>query len=172
MRRYNISTLAGDMGSRGQITADDVATVRKNLFNGEEVWPPEARALFDLMQKRLPACEEWNAFFVEAISEYVVNELEPRGAIDEKNARWLIAMVARDQANWNHDDLHLLVAVMERAGAAPLALQQFALEMAQGLARRNKMGAGKLGVEAAKAQSSVQPGRAHDGPLAPPAAVA
>ncbi len=40
MRRYNIPTLASKTVMRGQILSEDVAFLRENLFNGEEVWPP------------------------------------------------------------------------------------------------------------------------------------
>ncbi len=131
MRRFNIATLASKTGANGTITADEVAVLRTNLFNGEEVWPPEVRALFALMHRRMPACDEFNAFIVEALSAYVVNELEPRGAVDEKNARWLIAMLRQGQESWSEIDLAVVRAVLEKAGDAPLSLQHFALEMTQ-----------------------------------------
>jgi hypothetical protein len=140
MRRYNIPTLALDTRARGKITPEDVRFLQSNLFNGEEVWPHEARALFDLMQKRLPACDEWKNFIIEALSEYIVNELEPRGSLDEKNVRFLAAMLRRDEDNWSDIDAGVLVAVMEKAGSAPLSLQLFALEVTQRLMLEGKTG--------------------------------
>ncbi len=83
----------------------------------------------------MPACEEWNAFIVEAISGYIVDELEPKGALDEKNASFLAAMLRRGEEGWNETDLEILVTVMEKAGLAPVSLQQFTLEVSQKVSR-------------------------------------
>lgn len=58
MHRFNIVTFAMDIAKRGEITAKDVLTLRQNVFSDARVWPDEAQALFNLMQKRLPSCEE------------------------------------------------------------------------------------------------------------------
>ncbi len=156
MRRYNIPTLASKTGERGQILPEDVAFLRENLFNGEEIWPPEARALFDLLQKRLPACEEFDAFIVEAISSYIIDELEPRGALDEKNARFLAAMLRRDEEGWTETDLEILVTVMEKAGSAPVSLQQFAVEVSQKVRLGLRPAAEKLTMPESAARENVQ----------------
>lgn len=131
MRRWNIATLASKTGANGTITAEEVRVLSDNLFNGEEVWPPEVRALLALLHRRLPACAAFDAFIVEALSEYTINQLEPRGSVDEKNARWLIAMLRQGQDGWSEIELAVVRAVLEKAGGGPVALQRFALEVAQ-----------------------------------------
>ena len=131
MRRFNIPTLASKIAATGAIGPDDVMVLRDNLLNGEEIWPHEVRAIFDLMQKRLPACAEWSEFFVESITVYAVEELEPRGKLDEKNARFVCAMLRRDQAHWSHIDLDLARALLKECDKVPVSLQQFVLEVGQ-----------------------------------------
>lgn len=140
MRRYNIPTLAAAIGARGEITTADVETLRANLCNGEEVWPHEARALFALMHMRLPACPQWREFIVEALSHYVVHGLEPHGSVDDKNSRWLAAMMRQGADHWDGCDLALVLAIMEKARGAPLALQHFALELTERVAARRAAG--------------------------------
>ncbi len=125
MQRFNIVTLALDIAKRGQIVSDDVLRLRQSVFSDARVWPDEATALFDLMQKRLPACEEWNAFFIEAMVDYLVNQTEPHGYVDKANARWLTAMITRDSQVWTDTELELLIAVMEKAKSCPESLELF-----------------------------------------------
>ncbi len=129
MRRLNIPTLASGIAATGEIGPNDVEILRQNLLDGEEIWPHEARAMFDLMHKRLPACGEWLPFFVDAMSGYVLNHLEPHGRMDERNARWLIAMLKRDDSSAGKIELALMLRVLENISLAPANLQAFALEM-------------------------------------------
>lgn len=140
MRRINIAYLAHIAREKGRIEWEDVVALHENFFNGEEVWPPSAQALFDLLQLRLPACPQWRDFIADALSHYVVDHLEPRGRLDEKNARYLEAMLRRDAVNWSSLDLSILVATMNRAGAAPASLQVFALQLSRALLAKGQIG--------------------------------
>lgn len=51
MHRFNIVTLAMDIAKRGEITSADILSLRQSVFGDMRVWPDEAQALFDLMQK-------------------------------------------------------------------------------------------------------------------------
>lgn len=128
MHRFNIVTLAVDIAKRSEITSADVLSLRQSVFGDARVWPDEAQALFDLMQKRLPACEEWPAFFAEAMTDYVVNQIEPYGYADKANARWLIAMISRDGQIWGDTELETLLQVLEKARSCPPFLEDFVLE--------------------------------------------
>jgi len=128
MYRFNIVTLAMDIVKRGEVSASDVLTLRQSVFGDGRVWPDEAMALFDLMQKRLPACEEWPGFFAEAMSDYLVNQIEPYGYADKANARWLIAMINRDEQLWGDTELETLLQVMEKSISRPQFLEDFVLE--------------------------------------------
>jgi len=141
MSRFNIGYLASKAGACGTITDEDVRILRDNFFNGDEIWPPEMRALFTLLHKRLPATDAFKTFLVEAVSFYVVDELEPIGAVNEKNARWLIAMLRQGQDWGNDTDLAIVRGVLEKVDKAPVALQQFALELAHSVMSGGQAGA-------------------------------
>lgn len=128
MHRFNIVTLTDDIVARGKITAQDVLTLRQSVFGDGHVWPDEAVAMFDLMQKRLPACAEWPAFFIEAMTDYIVNQTDPHGHVDTANARWLIAMISRDKEVWSDTELELLINVMDKAKSSPDFLEAFILK--------------------------------------------
>jgi hypothetical protein len=149
MSRFNIGYLASKAGAGGTITDEDVRILRDNFFNGDEIWPPEMRALFALLHKRLPASEAFTAFMVDAVSFYVVDELEPIGNVNEKNARWLIAMLRLGQDNWSNIDLAIVRGILDKVDKAPVALQQFALELAHSTMSGGQVWAGSDGGEVA-----------------------
>ena len=53
-------------------------------------------------------CPEWDAYFVEAFTLYVVDQAEPRGYVTSDNAQWLIDCIARDGRVEPANELELL----------------------------------------------------------------
>jgi hypothetical protein len=108
------------------LSADDVLALRREIWPDGAVSDAEASALFDLNRVAGDAGPEWTNFFVEAMTEYVVNQRAPRGYVDEAAAAWLIAGIERDGAA-NAADLALVVKVLESALNCPASLKTWAL---------------------------------------------
>lgn len=85
--RASILALAG----AGRIQKADVARLRDELANGAGVGIAEADALFALERSARDACPEWTAYFVEAITDFVVWQARPTGVVNTPQAEWLIA---------------------------------------------------------------------------------
>ncbi|MGE3245521.1 MAG: hypothetical protein AB7F96_00630 [Beijerinckiaceae bacterium] len=113
--------------STRHISYEDVRALRRCVFADERVWPHEAEALFSLARKRLPSCDDWQPFFIEALTDFVVRQAEPEGYVSEDNAQWLIAAISRDGAVWSDTELELLVQVLDKAMSGPPSLVAFAL---------------------------------------------
>ncbi|MCC2098903.1 MAG: hypothetical protein KDJ29_18570 [Hyphomicrobiales bacterium] len=128
MNASAIMDLVAAIRRSGDITAQDVLELRRGVFGDTRVWPHEAEALFDLQQMRLPACPEWQDFYLEAMTDYLVNQEEPQGYISEQNAHWLVEMIDRDAVVWSDTELELLVHVLEKAKSSPPQLVRYALE--------------------------------------------
>ena len=109
------------------ISAEDVLALRRAIWPDGAVSDEEASALFDLNRVAQGAGPEWAGFFIEAMTEYVVNQRPPRGYVDEDAAKWLIGEIERDGAETSATDLALVVKVLESALNCPEALKSWAL---------------------------------------------
>jgi hypothetical protein len=115
--------------ARGKITADDVLKLRYRVFWKGVVTPADAEMVFALNDRLEPNADpSWEPFFVEALTDYIVFQAEPRGYISDENADWLIARIARSGQVDTACELELLVKTLERAELSPVKLVTFALE--------------------------------------------
>jgi hypothetical protein len=123
------SEVVNAMLARGKITADDVLELQHRVFWKGVVTPGDAEMVFalnDRLEKN--ADPSWKPFFVEALTDYIVLQAEPRGYISDANADWLIERIARSGSVDTACELELLVKTLERAELSPVKLVTFALE--------------------------------------------
>ncbi|MFZ5693730.1 MAG: hypothetical protein ACOY5F_21050 [Pseudomonadota bacterium] len=115
--------------ARGAITSEDIRTLRHRVFWKGVVTESDAEAVF-LLNDRLhhAADPAWPAFFVEALTDYVVTQAQPSGYVSDENADWLIRRIGRSGHVDTACELELLIKVLERSQQSPVALVRFALE--------------------------------------------
>ena len=113
--------------AKGALSATDALAVRRLAWPDGRIDPAEADAIFDLNASVRDASSEWVDLFVEAIVEYVVNQQEPRGYVDEAKAAWLIDRIDRDGRIDTLGELELLVKLLESATSVPDRLRAYAL---------------------------------------------
>lgn len=116
------------IADRRAISADDALTIRRFVYQGVEVTDAEANWLFALNDAAEFADPAWDILFVEALTDYCVHQVEPRGYVTEDKARWLIDQVARDGAIEEARELELIVSVLQKSTASPASLSAFALK--------------------------------------------
>jgi len=115
--------------AKGRIDAADVLMLRRRVFLKGVVTPADAEMVFVLNDRLQGATDEsWPPFFVEALTDYIVFQAQPRGYISEDNADWLIARVSRAGHVDTVAELELLVSALERAIFSPVRLVSFVLE--------------------------------------------
>lgn len=113
--------------ARNKITPEDVLVLRKSVFKDGVVSLKEADSLFAIDSSVFRKCVEWDEFFVEAMSDFVIRQVEPQGYITEECARWLIAAISRDGRVATRTELELLVTVVEKAKSVPASLSAYAM---------------------------------------------
>lgn len=121
-----------DIRTRGTIRDGDVLRLRKAFNEDANISAAEADVLFDLNDICTLKDPSWADFFVEAITDYVVNQAEPEGYIVADNAAWLRQRIASDGRVESRTELELLVHVLEKARWSPPSLAAFALEQVKG----------------------------------------
>jgi hypothetical protein len=115
--------------SRGAITAKDVRTLRQRVFFKGVVTEAYAELVFQLNDRLHDKADAaWPAFFVEALTDYVVTQARPSGYVSDENAAWLIQRIGRSGHVDTPCELELLIKVLERSQQSPPALVRFALE--------------------------------------------
>jgi hypothetical protein len=125
---FSFSDFEAALKAGARLSADDVLALRRAIWPDGAVSDEEASALFELNRAARDAGPEWAGFFIEAMTEYVVNQRPPRGYVDEAAAKWLIAAIERDGAAAGAVDLALVVKILETALNCPEALKAWALD--------------------------------------------
>jgi hypothetical protein len=124
---FSFSDFAAALKSGHRVTSEDVLAVRHAVWPDGRVSDSEAGFVFDLNRLIPEPSPEWRDFFLDALTDYVVNQKAPRGYVDEANADWLIGEVDRDGGQVSRLEIELVVKVIERALNCPAQLRSWAL---------------------------------------------
>lgn len=112
----------------GGVSAAEVLSLRGEGWSNGAIDADEADAIFVLNDQLADSTLEWTDFFVEALSEYVVNGTMPRGYVDDGLAEWLMERIDNNGRLDSLTELELLVRVLEKAIGTPEQLKAYALE--------------------------------------------
>src|SRR5262245_37911993 len=110
-----------------KITAGMVRELRASLYNDGAAEMGEVDRLFAMDEAATEADPSWTELFIEAVADYIVEQVQPQGHISEDNANWLIDRISRDGTVKSATELEMLVKVLEKAQSSPQRLVAFAL---------------------------------------------
>ena len=108
------------------VSADELRSLRAQVWADGSVSAPEAENLFAINRSVEPS-PDWTNFFVEAISEFMLSQGEPRGYVTEDEATWLLRQINHEGRIETWAELELIVKLLEHADYAPASLRRFAL---------------------------------------------
>lgn len=132
MTSESITDIAGRIASKAGVTPDDATALRRIIYAHDGlIDQQEAEALFAIEHARNGHCAEWSQLFVEALSDYLINQVAPAGYLDGDNAAWVMAQVKRRRLPSTDGDLALIVNIIENAREVPPAFSSFALQLAK-----------------------------------------
>lgn len=127
MAMLNAVSIA-EIKARGSIKDADVLKLRRNYYDDGRISAEEADAIFALNDSCPIQDPAWADCFVETITDYLVEQAEPRGYLTADNAQWLIERIGKDGRVDSKTELDLLVNIIEKARWIPQSLVRFALE--------------------------------------------
>jgi hypothetical protein len=127
MQSLDKTSLLDKASRTGSLDAADVLALRGAFYGDGVVGSAEAGFLFDLEDRMTAPTPEWTTFFLEAMTDYVVEQAEPHGYVDEANAQWLIERISADAHVKTETELELLVRIIEKARSVPFRLAAAAL---------------------------------------------
>lgn len=111
----------------GTISPKDVLNFRREVFHDGLVSKVEADAIFMINDLTTQQCTEWHDFFVESLTDFTIQQVEPRGYVSVDNAEWLIRQVTKDDRIKGASELEMLVKTIEKADQCPNLLVNFVM---------------------------------------------
>lgn len=120
--------LAKSVAADGRASHEEILSLRQLGWGDGQITRCEAEAIFAINRQITGQDAEWVDFFVEAISEFVLNGTEPKGMCDESEADWLIAAIDHDGKLESMAELEALVRIIEKARNVPDWLKHYTLE--------------------------------------------
>lgn len=120
--------LASQAAANGAIDAEEILALRQAGWADGRIDPEEAESLFLANEQLRDPSPEWCDLFVQALSQFVVNTVEPRGYVDQVMADELVSRIDRDGKVDSLAELELLVRVMEISTGTPPSLKAYALK--------------------------------------------
>lgn len=115
------------MANKAKLGDEDVLQLRQSVFADGVVQRREAEALFALDRAVPEKSKSWVLFFVEAVTDYLVNIEAPKGYISQDNAQWLIRTISSNGFVDTQTELEVLLRAMDKADSMPASLSAFAL---------------------------------------------
>jgi hypothetical protein len=112
---------------RGSIKDSDVSRLSRSLSEDGTIEQHEAEQLLAINKACPVQGPAWRDFFVDAITDYLVRQLEPAGYVTAEKAHWLISQISQDGRVTTKTELDLLVRVLDKARWVPASLVTFSL---------------------------------------------
>ena len=119
--------VVADVLASKKITAEDVRALRRSLYNDGVAEAGEVERLFAMDEAATKTDPAWTELFIEAVTDFIVEQVEPQGHISEENADWLIDRIGSDGTVKTASELEILIKVLEKAQTSPTRLVAFAL---------------------------------------------
>ncbi len=127
----HFSDLAAQAAADGIIGAEEILSLRQAGWADGRMDPEEAESLFLANEALRAPSAEWTAFFVEALTQFIVNTVDPKGYVDDVMGEELVDRITRDGRVESMAELELLVKVLETALHTPSSLKAFALKQVE-----------------------------------------
>jgi hypothetical protein len=112
---------------RGSIKDVDVLRLRGVFYDDGLISAQEAEALLELNAACAVQDPAWPALFIEALTDYVVNQAAPEGYLTAESAKWLTDRIAKDGTVARKTEIDLLLNVLDKSRWSPVSLSRLAL---------------------------------------------
>lgn len=112
---------------RGSIKDVDVLRLRSTYHCDGIITEQEAETLLRLNAECLIQDPSWPDFFIEALTDYVVEQALPEGYITAEGGRWLMDRIVRDGIVARKTELDLIINVLDKSRWSPVSLARCAL---------------------------------------------
>ena len=124
----SLKDLIAQISASKVITDEDVVAMRRQVYADSKVGLQEAENLFALAALSLEN-RQWTIFFVEAMTEILVNQEKPRGYVSKDNARWMMSLFDKIDRVPTALEMESVVNIVNKAKSCPAFFSAFALQL-------------------------------------------
>lgn len=120
--------LLRDITDDGVVDAAEIEAIQARFMADGEINQDEVEFLFainDYVGEKTGNTAEYQEFFIEVVSSFVLNDPISPGVLDEDEWFWLKAMIAED-GDIDEIETKLLVAIADRSTSLPADFETFA----------------------------------------------
>lgn len=128
MSEFRLSFPARFLAGKSRLSADDVQTLRRVSFPEGIRASEDAAQLLAIHHSFSEKCDEWDAFFIEALTDFIVHHTYPQGSLDDINVAWLIQVLSTDGIIRSSTEFEVLMHVIDVSAHIPPALSGLALD--------------------------------------------
>ena len=128
MSEFRLSFPASFIAGKVRLSAEDVSILRRVSFPDGIRSSDDAVLLLAIQNSCPEKCDEWSAFFIEALTSFIVHQTHPHGSLDDNNAAWLIRILSRGGVIHSAMELEVLLSVIDASASVPPTLSAFALD--------------------------------------------
>ena len=117
-----------EMLQRGSIHDVDVLRLKSAFHTDGSISADEAEALFTLNETCQSQDPSWVEFYVDALTDHLVCQVEPEGYVTAEEAKRFLDRVAPGGMIARKSDVDLIVNVLDKSRWSPVSLSRLALE--------------------------------------------
>ncbi|WP_423340790.1 hypothetical protein [Rhizobium sp. HT1-10] len=128
MSKFRLSFPAWILAGKSRLSAEDVMTLRRVSFSDGIRTSEDAALLLAIHHSCPEKCDEWDAFFIEALTDFAVNRTLPQGSLNDVNVAWLVQVLSSDGVIHSPTDFEVLMHVIETSSNVPASLSAFAID--------------------------------------------
>jgi len=113
---------------KGSIDDLDVLKLKNALHADGVITADEAEALMAVNETCHNQHLSWSAFYVDTLTDYFVNQVEPEGYLTAESAKRLTDRIAAGGVVARKSDFDLVINILDKSRWSPVSLSRLALE--------------------------------------------
>jgi hypothetical protein len=122
--------LVAEILANGEIGAEDVLKLRRELYKDGVLEEPEAELIFQLHRRAAARHPEWDVFYVEALSDHFFWRKRGDRTLTEEDCRVLTDRIAADGKVEDATELKLLLNLLRRSSGSTAEFKAFVQQAA------------------------------------------
>lgn len=128
MSEFHFSYPACLVAGKTYLSRQDIGILRDIAFPGGIRCESDIVALLAINNSCPEKCAEWTDYFTETIASFIVDDMLPRGELNDAKAGLILRLFSSDGLIRTEEELALVLTLLERTVPVPESLVAFALD--------------------------------------------